>query len=114
MGLIEWIGTQTQTIIMSVDQKNRLTIAILLFLWISAVASAFVDNIPLTTMMVKIATTLVDNHELGLSLQPLIWALSFGACFGGNGSLFGASSNIICASVAEQYGYKFSFLEFLK
>lgn len=101
-------------IIMSVNEKDRLTIAILLFLWISAIASAFIDNIPLTTMMVKVATTLVDNHELDLSLQPLIWALSFGACFGGNGSLFGASSNIVCAGIAEQYGYKFSYMEFLK
>lgn len=83
MGLIEWIGTQTQSVIMSVDHENRLTVAILLILWVSAAASAFVDNIPLTTMMVRVATTLVENRELGLPLQPLIWALSFGACFGG-------------------------------
>lgn len=99
---------------MAVDQDHRLTVAILLFLWVSAAASSVVDNIPLTTMMIKVAVTLVDNEELHLPLQPLIWALSFGACFGGNGSLFGASSNIICAGVAEQYGYKFSFVEFLK
>lgn len=68
---------------MSVDQENRLTVAILLILWVSAAASAFVDNIPLTTVMIKVATSLIDNQELQLPLQPLIWALSFGACLGG-------------------------------
>lgn len=114
LGLIDWIGKQTQNIIMSVDHENRLTVAILLMLWVSALASAFVDNIPLSTMMVRIATSLADNRELQLPLQPLIWALSFGACLGGNGTLFGSSSNIICAGVAEQHGYTLSFVQFMR
>jgi P protein len=52
-------------------------------LQVSALASAFVDNIPLTTMMVKIAISLAENEALGLPLQPLVWALAFGACLGG-------------------------------
>lgn len=99
---------------MSVEQEKRLTVAILLILWVSAAASAFVDNIPLTTMMVRIATSLADNEELKLPLQPLVWALSFGACLGGNGTLFGSSSNIVCAGVAEQHGYRFTFIQFFK
>ncbi|XP_025830760.1 P protein-like isoform X2 [Agrilus planipennis] len=114
LGLIDWIGQQTESLIMSVHQESRLAVAILLILWVSAGASAFVDNIPLTTMMVKISVNLSKNAELKLPLQPLVWALSFGACFGGNGSLFGSSSNIICAGVAEQHGYKFSFTDFFK
>lgn len=51
---------------------------------VSALASAFVDNIPLTTMMVKIAISLAENEALNLPLQPLVWALAFGACLGGN------------------------------
>jgi Na+/H+ antiporter NhaD/arsenite permease-like protein len=50
---------------------------------VSALASAFVDNIPLTTMMVKIAISLAENEALNLPLQPLVWALAFGACLGG-------------------------------
>lgn len=83
LGLIQWIGNQVQNIIMSVGQESRLAVAILIILWVSACASAFVDNIPLTTMMIRIATALADNRDLGLPLQPLIWALSFGACLGG-------------------------------
>lgn len=55
---------------------------------VSALASAFVDNIPLTTMMVKIAISLAENETLGLPLQPLVWALAFGACLGGKLLLF--------------------------
>lgn len=83
LGLIEWIGTQTENIILSVDEESRLAVAILIVLWVSAIASAFVDNIPLTTMMIRITISLAENAVLNLPLQPLIWALSFGACLGG-------------------------------
>ncbi|CAD7080227.1 unnamed protein product [Hermetia illucens] len=114
LGLIDWIGKQTENIILSVGETSRLTVAILLILWVSAFASAFVDNIPLTTMMIKIAISLAQNDQLGLPLQPLVWALAFGACFGGNGTLIGASANVVCAGVAEQHGYRFTFVEYFK
>ncbi|XP_073970571.1 OCA2 melanosomal transmembrane protein hoepel1 isoform X2 [Rhodnius prolixus] len=114
LGLIDWIGHQTEWLILQIDENGRLTIAILLILWVSAIASSFVDNIPLTTMMVRIITSLSQNEELNLPLQPLVWALALGACLGGNGTLIGASANLVCAGVAEQHGYKFSFMQFLK
>lgn len=83
LGLIEWIGRQTVNIILSVGEGSRLAVAILIILWVSAIASAFVDNIPLTTMMVKIVVSLAENEKLGLPLQPLVWALALGACLGG-------------------------------
>lgn len=114
LGLIEWIGKQTENVIMSVSEESRLAVALLLILWVSALASAFVDNIPLTTMMVKIAIGLAENETLGLPLQPLVWALALGACLGGNGTLIGASANVVCAGVAEQHGYRFTFIEYFK
>lgn len=83
LGLIEWIGSQTENIILAVDEEARLAVAILIILWVSALVSAFVDNIPLTTMMIRIAISLAEKKVLNLPLQPLIWALSFGACLGG-------------------------------
>lgn len=83
LGLIEWIGQQTESLILACSEESRLAVAILIILWVSAIASAFVDNIPLTTMMVKIAISLSENKALGLPLQPLVWALAFGACLGG-------------------------------
>ncbi|XP_065353669.1 P protein-like [Cloeon dipterum] len=115
LGLIAWIGRQTEYIILSVaDENSRLAVAVLLVLWVSAIASAFVDNIPLTTMMIKIVTSLSSNLLFKLPLPPLVWALSFGACLGGNGTLIGASSNVVCAGVAEQHGYSITFLEFFR
>ena len=81
LGLIGWIGRQTEAVVLAVNEESRLAVAILLVLWVSALASAFVDNIPLTTMMIRIVINL--NQELDLPLQPLVWALAFGACLGG-------------------------------
>lgn len=114
LGLIEFIGGLTESIILKVDESARLAVALLLMLWVSGVTSAFVDNIPLTTMMVRVVTSLGTNPNLNLPLSPLIWALSFGACLGGNGTLIGASANVVCAGVAEQHGYKFTFMQFFK
>lgn len=83
LGLIEWIGSQTENIILVVGEESRLTVAILIILWVSAIASAFVDNIPLTTMMLKVTISLAEKKALNLPLQPLIWALAIGACIGG-------------------------------
>ncbi|GAB1867112.1 P protein [Camponotus japonicus] len=114
MGLITWVGKQTENFILSVNEESRLAVAILLLLWVSAFASSLVDNVPLATMMVRIASNLAQNRELGLPMQPLVWALTFGACMGGNGTLIGATANVVCMGVAEQHGYKFSFMQFFK
>lgn len=83
LGLISWIGIQTQNVILSVDEQYQLTVAILIILWVSAVIGAFVDNIPLTAMMLKIVISLNENENLTLPLQPLVWSLALGACLGG-------------------------------
>lgn len=75
LGLIDWIGAQTEAVILSVNEESRLAVAILIILWVSAIASAFVDNIPLTTMMIKVSISLSEKKALNLPLQPLIWAL---------------------------------------
>lgn len=114
LGLIGFIGQQTQNVILSVHEDSQLTVAILIILWVSAIAGAFVDNIPLTTMMVKIVIQMTENESLNLPLQPLVWALALGACLGGNGTLIGASANVVCAGIAQQHGYKFTFNQFFK
>ncbi len=119
MGVIKWIGEQVVFTISQFDEPGtQLTVAILLLLWVSAIASAFIDNIPYTATMVPVvlmmAQPLANGGELGLELQPLIWALAFGACLGGNGTLIGASANVVTAGMAEEAGYKISFNEFFK
>lgn len=114
MGFIAWIGSGTENVIKGVSKDYRLTVAIIIIVWVSALASAFVDSIPMTQMMVKIVVSLAANTKLGLPIQPLIWALAFGPALGGNGTLVGASANVICAGIADQHGYKMTFMDFLK
>ena len=61
-----------------------------------------------------IPVVLQISHTMGLELGPLIWALAFGACLGGNGTLIGASANVVTAGMSEEAGYPISFNEFFK
>ena len=84
-----------------------------LLLWISGVFSAFVDNIPYVATMIPLLKNI--GAKLGdPTIVPLWWSLSLGACFGGNGTLIGASANVVGAGIAEKSGFKISFLEFTK
>ena len=116
MGVINFIGEYVERAIEWFPQGDdgiiRLTAAMVILLWVSAVASAFIDNIPYTATMIPIVLQISQgaNVELG----PLIWALAFGACLGGNGTLIGASANVVMAGMSEEAGYPVSFNEFFK
>ena len=84
----------------------------LLILWMSAIASAFIDNIPFVATLIPL---IKDMGEMGLTnLDPMWWSLALGACLGGNGTLIGASANVVVASIAAQRGRPISFVEFMK
>ena len=91
--------------------------ASILILWVSGIASATIDNIPFVATMIP----LINDMAVGLGLSPadaqidvLWWALALGACLGGNGTLIGASANVIVAGIASREGHKFSYMDFLK
>ena len=119
MGVIAFIGEYVERAIAFFGsdtgdgQTVRLAAAILIVLWVSAIASAFIDNIPYTATMIPIVLQIADNLGDYL-LGPLIWALAFGACLGGNGTLIGASANVVTAGMSEEAGYPISFNEFFK
>ncbi|KAM4699346.1 P protein [Discoglossus pictus] len=112
--LIEYIGEQTAVLIKAVPEDQRLAIAIILVVWVSALASSLIDNIPFTAAMIPVLINLSQDADVNLPVKPLIFALAIGACFGGNGTLIGASANVVCAGIAEQHGYGFSFMEFFR
>ena len=112
MGVIDYIGSFVEKGIESFSEEYRLAAAVVIILWVSAIASAFIDNIPYTATMIPIVLSL--SVELNLDLGPLIWALAFGACLGGNGTLIGASANVVTAGLSEEAGYPISFNEFFK
>jgi len=115
MELMSYVADVATTKIMSnvPEGDSRLAAAVIMVIWVGAIASAFVDNIPFTKAMIPVIIELADS-DLGLPLQPLVWALSFGCCLGGNGTLIGASANVVAAGLAEQQGHPISFIEFIK
>ena len=114
MGLIDSIADGISNTISRASPENRLMVAVLLLLWVSGVASAFIDNIPYTATMVPVVIELASDPSLGLSLGPLAWALALGACLGGNGTIIGASANVVAAGLAEESGNDISFNRFFK
>lgn len=90
-----------------------LTVLSLAILWVSAVASAVVDNIPFVATMIPVIKSMAPTFGGAENLMPLWWSLALGACLGGNGSLVGASANLIVAGFAERAGHRIRFLKFM-
>jgi len=89
-----------------------------LIIWSSAFASAFVDNIPYTATMIPIIENISEDPSIASSIanysfNPLWYALAIGADFGGNGTLIGASANLVAIAVAERHGYRMFFKDFI-
>ena len=90
-----------------------------MIIWPSAIASAFVDNIPFAATMIPVISTLTQNESIsaafgGFAINPLWWALALGAGLGGNGTLIGSSAGIIAVGLAEKQGYTITFNRFFK
>lgn len=82
----------------------------LLLLWISAFLSAFIDNIPYTATMIP----MVKQLGLHMPIEPLWWSLALGACLGGNGTIIGASANVIVADISTSAGTPIGYIKFLR
>ncbi|NWF39326.1 ArsB/NhaD family transporter [Mariprofundus sp. NF] len=83
-------------------------------LWVSAIASALIDNIPFVATMIPLIENMAPTFGGEAAIVPLWWALALGACLGGNGSLIGASANLIVAGFAQRAGHPIIFLVFMK
>lgn len=87
--------------------------SVFLILGSSAVLSSAIDNIPFVATMIPMLKTMEPTMGGREAMMPVWWALSLGACFGGNGTLIGASANVIVAGLAQREGHPLSFLRFL-
>jgi Na+/H+ antiporter NhaD/arsenite permease-like protein len=92
--------------------QGHLLLTGLVILWSSAILSAFLDNIPFVATMIPLIQSL--SVLSGMDIAPLWWALSLGACLGGNGTLIGASANVVTVGILEKEGYKITFKSFMK
>ncbi len=107
-GLIQVIANFVKDV-----SKGNLTAAIVIILWVSAIASAFIDNIPFTATMLPIIAFLNQTIP-GAESGVLWWSLSLGACLGGNGTMIGASANVVTVGLAEKAGYRISFMDYMR
>ena len=87
--------------------------SVYVILGVSAVFSAMVDNIPFVATMIPTLKAMEESLGGREAMMPVWWSLSLGACLGGNGTLIGASANVIVAGIAAREGHPISFLRFL-
>jgi len=106
------IGKLSQYLIAATNGDIKKTSYIIL--WGSGVLSAIVDNIPYVATMIPLIEKLKETLGPTVDITPLWWALSLGACLGGNGTIIGASANVVSAGISEKSGYKISFMTFIK
>lgn len=107
VGIMEVLAQKTLSL-----TKGNLVMTGIFVLWISAFASAFIDNIPFVATMIPLIKAMGTMG--GMNVAPLWWALSLGACLGGNGTMIGASANLVVIGIAEKSGYKISFKDYFK
>jgi Na+/H+ antiporter NhaD/arsenite permease-like protein len=120
-GVLELLAT----VIIDLSQ-GKIIIAALGILWACALLSAIVDNIPLVIAMIPVIQSTIPTfaEHMGITgmpeqiqtqiTEPLFWALALGACLGGNGSIVGASANVIVSQIAKRNNYKITFWVFTK
>lgn len=105
-GIIELLATY----LMKVTSGSPVLMVIVI-LWLSAIVSSFLNNIPFVATLIPLIIALGRN---GMDITPLWWAIALGACLGGNGTLIGASANLILANIGNRNGYKISFGYYFK
>ncbi|SCI76089.1 Arsenic efflux pump protein [uncultured Clostridium sp.] len=91
--------------------KGHLILTMLVILWLSAIISSFLDNIPFVATLIPLILTMQSQ---GVDVTPIWWATSLGACLGGNGTLIGASANIVLSNIGQKNGYPITFKEYFK
>lgn len=103
------IGQLAQLVINMTKGHEIMTMMVLL--WASALLSSVLDNIPFVATLIPLVLAL---GESGINIIPLWWAISLGACLGGNGTLIGASANVVLSGISGKHGYPITFKEYTK
>jgi len=118
IGLFIIVGGMVETGIINILAKAIISFSqghtvmlMLILLWASALLSSILDNIPFVATLIPLIIALGND---GMDIAPLWWAISLGACLGGNGTLIGASANVVISGISNRYGHPISFKDFTK
>lgn len=90
---------------------GNVMLTMLIILWVSAIVSSFLDNIPFVATLIPLILSM-QSH--GMDVTPIWWALSLGACLGGNGTLIGASANVVLSGISKNNGHPITFGQYFK
>jgi Na+/H+ antiporter NhaD/arsenite permease-like protein len=101
---------QLATLIMQAS-GGHLVATMMILLWASAFLSAILDNIPFVATLIPL---ILAMGQQGMDITPLWWAISLGACLGGNGTQIGASANVVLSGISGRHGYPISFNDYTK
>lgn len=118
MALFVVVGglTETGVIKQLADLLIRAThghpvLTMLVLLWASALLSAVLDNIPFVATLIPLVLAMQAD---GAAVEPFWWAISLGACLGGNGTMIGASANVVLSDISTKHGYPITFRSYLR
>lgn len=107
VGIIQWLGNKVISL-----TRGNLTLTTLLVLWVSGISCAFINNISYTISIVPVI------HNIGtatsFNLNPVWWALSLGACLGGNATFIAAAANLVGVNILKRQGWIVTFKEFFR
>lgn len=104
LGVIREFGDYLVDALLGVPESSRMLCALALFLWVSALGSAFLESLPYTSTIISLLLDLQGRSIPGMRVKPLTWSLSVGACVGGIGSIMGSSTNLTAVAISERYG----------
>ncbi|KAH8251509.1 hypothetical protein KR038_009105, partial [Drosophila bunnanda] len=110
LGLFRWVGEKAALALSMAISHNQSKVVIMVLIWVTAALSILIDNLVITNFMLTFCFEVTERNDL--PVQPMIWAITFGSCFGSNGSLLAAWSNEIIAWTARKSGYKIRFCRF--
>jgi Na+/H+ antiporter NhaD/arsenite permease-like protein len=118
IGLFIVVGGMVETgviksladVIMNIS-GGKVLVTMVILLWASAFLSAILDNIPFVATLIPLIQAM---EAQGMNVTPLWWAISLGACLGGNGTMLGASANVVLCTIAGKNGYPITFAQYAK
>ena len=102
--------TMLENGLISITHGN-MVVTMMVILWVSAIVSSFLDNIPFVATLIPMILTMQSE---GMDVTPIWWALSLGACLGGNGTLIGASANVVLSGISKNNGHPITFGQYFK
>lgn len=108
-GVLQWVADRVVA-----ATGGDLAVTAQAILWISALVSSIVDNIPFVATMIPLVHSMAPFYGGSAAIEPVWWSLALGACLGGNGTLIGASANLVVAGLAERAGSPIRFMKFLR